>query len=881
MNPWAGLQMRLSLRRASCRRVTELARSEEDNGSPEPGRRDRRCSHRKTDKKLWAEAENFLRCMGTAPAPRLFFSPALLFTEILLLFLPSACLVWQRQDPEGLFGPPQKGHLARREFQRRLEKDAEAREAFTRQVREENERLQALRQAWIRFLPPLCFSRAAPDTVAGLIEYFLDTEAQEIEFEIARLRLRVNCGKYQELKREDSGTEMLDKEFFAHLQSELGQLRFAVTRTEEMEDRVIELEAMQKVLLEGTEAYDKMQSELVLAKQRLAKILQSKDKKATLLDMIEKNEIDRTLLTLLDENIASAHQNNQLLAGSFMIFLLCMVSLQKQVADFMEKIRAAVLKYITLWSPHDARAFEMRTLQAHPLNSFCFCRAKKAKKLQRRQQRDGPQKKFTTRTDLPSFGKPSSPTPLLISQTSQPHTKHQKLDEIVREIKASQDRGVQIEPKLFSSLLETCFQIQSLDHGIVLHRLIPPKILRRSVDLSSKLLRLYASFGLVEEAQHLFDQMPHQHVNAFAWNSLISGYTELRLYEEAMAVYNQMEEDGVHPDRCTFPRVLKACAGLRSIQIGEAVHRHIVRSGFAHDQFVLNALVDMYAKCGDIVKARKVFDMISQRDVVSWNAMLVGYVQHELFDEALHIFQQMSSAGFEPDSIAISALLGRFSPLRLGSEIHGWVIRRGLDQNLSVANSLISMYGELGHLQQARELFVGMVDRDTVSWNAIISACGKDCQQALTFFHQMENSCSSPDAITFVSLLSACANSAAVGVGRQLFAKMEDIYGIRPQMEHCACMVNLLGKAGFLDEAYDFITTKMAFEAGPTVWGALLYACSIYGNIDVGEIAAERLFELEPDNEHNFELMMKIYTDHSRWEDVEMVRKMMRDRGLD
>ncbi|KAJ9173439.1 hypothetical protein P3X46_016574 [Hevea brasiliensis] len=210
-----------------------------------------------------------------------------------------SCVGW---DPEGLFGPPQTGHIARREFQRRLERDAEVREAFEQHTREEKERRRALRR-----------SRVIPDTPAELIEYFLETEAQEIEFEIARMRPRLN------------------QEFFSHLQFELGQLRFAVSKTEDMEDRLIELEALQKALLEGTEAYDKMQGELVKARNSLTKILTSKDVKATLLEMVEKNELNRSLLTLLDENISNANQSNQ-----------------KEAAAFMEKLRAAMLKYMTV-----------------------------------------------------------------------------------------------------------------------------------------------------------------------------------------------------------------------------------------------------------------------------------------------------------------------------------------------------------------------------------------------------------------------------------------------------------------------------------------------------------------------------------------------------
>ncbi|XP_010418276.1 PREDICTED: uncharacterized protein LOC104703887 [Camelina sativa] len=205
-------------------------------------------------------------------------------------------------DPKGVLGPAQTGHIARLEFKRRLERDSEAREAFQKQLREEKERRQALRQ-----------SRVLPDTAAELIEYFLDTEAQEIEYEIARLRGRLN------------------DEFFAQIRLEIGQIRFAVTKTADIEDRLVELETLQKALEEGIEAYDKMQKELMTATNSLTKILTSTDIKTTLLDMVEKNEINRSLLTLLDENIANAYRGDQ-----------------KEAGDYMEKIRSSVLKYLTV-----------------------------------------------------------------------------------------------------------------------------------------------------------------------------------------------------------------------------------------------------------------------------------------------------------------------------------------------------------------------------------------------------------------------------------------------------------------------------------------------------------------------------------------------------
>ncbi|PHT92634.1 hypothetical protein T459_00516 [Capsicum annuum] len=215
---------------------------------------------------------------------------------------PIRCAGRLEWDPDGILGPRQTGHIARLEFQRRLENDAAAREEFERQVREEKERRRALRE-----------SRVIPDTVEGLVEFFLDTEAQEIEFEVARLRPRLN------------------KEFFDHLQVELGKLRFSVNKTQDVEDRLIELETLQTALQEATEAYDKLQADLVATRKNLTEIFTSKDVKATLLDLVERNQLNRPLLTLLDENIATAHSANQ-----------------KQAAEYMEKLRRLVLKYLTV-----------------------------------------------------------------------------------------------------------------------------------------------------------------------------------------------------------------------------------------------------------------------------------------------------------------------------------------------------------------------------------------------------------------------------------------------------------------------------------------------------------------------------------------------------
>ncbi|XP_051142973.1 pentatricopeptide repeat-containing protein At4g25270, chloroplastic [Andrographis paniculata] len=480
----------------------------------------------------------------------------------------------------------------------------------------------------------------------------------------------------------------------------------------------------------------------------------------------------------------------------------------------------------------------------------------------------------------------SYPTPLLINRNDNVQSRLQGLESVVSNLESSMKNGVSInDPQIFASLLESCFQLGATNYVSRIHKLIPAKLLRKNAGISSKLLRLYACNGEVENAHEVFDVMPDRNSSAFPWNSLISGYAEARLYEDAVALYFQMVEDGVEPDEYTFPRALKACGGIGMVQVGEEIHRHVLRYGFGNNAYVLNALVDMYSKCGDILRARKVFDSIDEKELVSWNSMIVGYAQHGRVGEALSLLHKMMITGIDPDSVTLSTLLSVFSATlrKPGAQIHGWIVRRGMGWNPSIANALILFYSKEMTLAKARWLFDQMPDKDRVSWNSIISAHSSDALAVEYFDRMLEGFKGLPDAITFIGVLSACAHLGEVKKGERIFSMMEERFGIEPRTEHYGCMVNLYARAGLIDEAYEFVVRRIdngAAGAGAAAWGALLYGCFVHGNAEIGEIAAEHLFEMEPECAENFQLLVEIYEKNGRYEDAERIRGMMLERGL-
>eukprot|EP01018_Ginkgo_biloba_P002727 Gb_38068 [translate_table: standard] len=392
----------------------------------------------------------------------------------------------------------------------------------------------------------------------------------------------------------------------------------------------------------------------------------------------------------------------------------------------------------------------------------------------------------------------------------------------------------------------------------------------------------YAQNGYIDEALRLFQKMPEP--NIVSWNAIIAGHTKNGHGEEALKLFREMQLVGVKPDAKTFASVFSACANLAALEQGMEIHEETITSGLQFDVVVENTLVDMYSKCGSLEKARDVFDKMHQRNVVSWTAMIAGYAENGQGLEVLKLFRQMQQAGVKPDSKTFTTVLpvcANLAALEQGMEIHEEINRSGFQSDIFVANALLDMYSKCGSIEKARSLFDEMHQRNSVSWTTMIAGYAMHGygKEALKLFEQMQHSGMNPDHVTFVCVLSACCHAGLVDEGQHHFDRMSRHYQITPTIQHYGCMVDLLGRAGRLDEAHDFIN-KMPIKPDASVWRCLLGACRIHNNIELGESVAERLLELDPQNAAPYVLLSNIYAAAGRWSDTENVRRMMKVRRV-
>ncbi|XP_072985312.1 putative pentatricopeptide repeat-containing protein At1g17630 [Typha latifolia] len=473
--------------------------------------------------------------------------------------------------------------------------------------------------------------------------------------------------------------------------------------------------------------------------------------------------------------------------------------------------------------------------------------------------------------------------------------------------------------------------------------------------VGNELVLMYGQFGRMGIARKMFDAMPVK--NVMSWNTLLSGYSMNCDSEAANEVFRRMEDAGTEANPVTWTTLLSVHARCRrheevvdlfcemrarggkgtaeamavvlsvcpyiggaALDKGREVHGYGVRCGFEQYPFVRNSLICMYGKLGNREEAERLFTQAKVKDLVCWNALISAYAaaglcdkayeifalmeeakevspnvvswsavigafaSNEMIEGALELFRRMQQSRLSPNSVTVATVLSacaELSALKLGREIHGHTIRGAMDRNLLVANGLLNMYAKSGSLRDGRLVFDQIDDQDLISWNSMIAGYGMHglCDEALATFDDMVRVGYEPDEVTFIAMVSACSHAGRVADGRQLFDQMIEKYKISPSMEHYACMVDLLGRAGLLREAAELIE-KMPVKPNLCVLGALLNSCRIHGNAAFAEDTAARVLGMEGESTGSYMLLSNTYAACGRWEDSARVRVMTKVRSL-
>lgn len=419
--------------------------------------------------------------------------------------------------------------------------------------------------------------------------------------------------------------------------------------------------------------------------------------------------------------------------------------------------------------------------------------------------------------------------------------------------------------------------------GIKLHALVAKLGFDRDVFVRTGLVSLYAKCGRLEDARKVFDEISEK--NTVSWAAIISGFIDSRMFHEAVDMFRELLNSGLKPDGFTIVRVLSACAHLGDSATGEWIDQYVTaENGMGRNLFISTALVDMYAKCGNMERAQSVFKSMPEKDIVSWSAMIQGYASNGLPKEAIDMFFRMLDENTRPDCYATVGMLNacaRLGALGLGEWVRDLMGRDEFLDNPVLGTALIDMYAKCGAIAQAWKVFQEMRNKDRVVWNAAISGLAMNGHEKAVFglFGLMEKLRIIPDQNTFMGLLCACTHAGLVRDGRQYFYSMDRVYSVSPTIEHYGCLVDLLGRAGELDEAHRLIRS-MPMEANTIIWGALLGGCRMHRHTQLGELAVKKLIELEPWNSGNYVLLSNIYSASRRWDDAAEVRSRMNNEGI-
>ncbi|XWS51121.1 hypothetical protein CRYUN_Cryun12cG0149400 [Craigia yunnanensis] len=402
------------------------------------------------------------------------------------------------------------------------------------------------------------------------------------------------------------------------------------------------------------------------------------------------------------------------------------------------------------------------------------------------------------------------------------------------------------------------------------------------LSVETSLFTMYSKCGSLEDSLKVFQSIPvHDNIS---WASMIAGFTEHGYAEQAVQMFKDMLSEETKPDQITLTATLSACSSLHCLHKGKEIHGYAVGAGLGNEPLICSALITVYSKCHALGLARKVFDMLVQKDLVSYSSMITGYAQSGLLEEAVLLFCAMMKSNLAVNSYTLSPIL-RASALPnksgIGTQLHALVIKVGLGSEVSVGSSLVTMYSECGGIKDCANAFDEIDKPDLIGWTSMISSYAQHGKgvEALRVYELMKKEGINPDSVTFVGILSACSHGGLIEEGYYYLNSMAKEYGIQPGYRHYTCMVDILGRSGRLREAEKFIN-NMPIEPDAFIWGTLLAACKVHGVVEIGRLAAKKVIELEPCHTGVYVSLSNICADIGQWEGVLEIRSLMNGTGV-
>ncbi|KAI6680598.1 hypothetical protein NL676_034479 [Syzygium grande] len=448
--------------------------------------------------------------------------------------------------------------------------------------------------------------------------------------------------------------------------------------------------------------------------------------------------------------------------------------------------------------------------------------------------------------------------------------------------KEMRKHGIEFDEYGLPSILASCAAVSGDAFGAQVHCCIVRSGYGVSAFVQSALVDMYAKCGDLSSAKLVIDATEIDGV--VSWNSMIMGCMRQGCEEEALYLFKKMHGRDMKIDDFTYTSVLKSLASTMDLKLTKSVHCLILKTRFEAYRIVSNALIDMYAKQREITCACEVFKCMLDKDVISWTSLVTGYAHNGFSEEALRLFYGMTVEGIYPDEMVVASILGasaELTALEFGQQVHGIFVKSGHAFSASVGNSLISMYARCGCIEDADRVFNSMQVRGVITWTALIMGYARNgkAKESLESYNHMIASGVKPDYISFIGLLFACSHACLVQEGRMYFESMTKTYGIKPGPEHYASIIDLLGRSGKFAEAEELLN-QMSVEPDPTIWKALLAACRVHKNLELGEKAASNLFKLEPMNSVPYVLLANIYFASGKLEEAAKVWGLMKSRGI-